>query len=98
MTTAGSTPSIWDSRVLDPSAILLTDRIAVVTGAAQGIGKATALTLARFGAELAICDRNAGGLDETEAEIRAIGRHCVTEVLDVRDEVAAGAFFDRVAR
>jgi NAD(P)-dependent dehydrogenase (short-subunit alcohol dehydrogenase family) len=98
VTTAGSTPSIWDSRVLDPSAALLTDRIAVVTGAAQGIGKATALTLARFGAELAICDRNAGGLDETEAEIRAIGRHCVTEVLDVRDEVAVGAFVERIVR
>ena len=97
MTTLGSTPSIWDSRVLDPSAILLTDRIAVVTGAAQGIGKATALTMARFGAELAICDRNAGGLEETEAEIREIGRHCVSEVLDVRDEVAAGAFVGRVA-
>ena len=81
--------------MLDPSAVLLTDRVAVVTGAAQGIGKATALTMARFGAELAICDRNAGGLDETEAEIRAIGRHCVAEVLDVRDEVAVGAFVDR---
>ena len=98
MTTAGSTPSIWDSRVLDPGAVLLTDRVAVVTGAAQGIGKATALTLARFGAELAICDRNAAGLDETEAEIRAIGRHCVNEVLDVRDEVAVGAFIDRIVR
>ena len=97
MTTAGTTPSIWDSRVLDPGAVLLTDRVAVVTGAAQGIGKATALTMARFGAELAICDRNAGGLDETEAEIRALGRHCVSEVLDVRDEVAAAAFIDRVA-
>ena len=97
MTTLGSTPSIWDGRVLDPGAVLHTDRVAVVTGAAQGIGKATALTMARFGAELAICDRNGSGLEETEAEIRSIGRHCVTEVLDVRDEVAAGAFIDRVA-
>ena len=39
MTTPGPVPSIWDSRTLDPSAVLLTDRVAVVTGAAQGIGK-----------------------------------------------------------
>ena len=90
-------PSIWEHRPLDPSAVLLTDRVAVVTGAAQGIGKAIALSFARFGAELAICDRKADGLEETAAEIVAAGRHCVTDVLDVRDESAAGAFIGRVA-
>jgi len=38
MTTPGPVPSIWDSRTLDPSAVLLTDRVAVVTGAAMGGG------------------------------------------------------------
>ena len=98
MTGIGGVPSIWDTRTLDPSAVLLTDRVAVVTGAAQGIGKAIALTFARFGAELAICDRNTVGLEETHAEIVALGRHCLSTPLDVRDEVAAAAFIGDVAR
>ena len=48
-----------------PDDALLTDRVAVVTGAAQGIGRATALALARFGADLALCDRKAEGLAAT---------------------------------
>ncbi len=48
--------SIWDSRTLGPESILLTNQFAVVTGAAQGIGEAIALALARFGAHVAVCD------------------------------------------
>ncbi len=40
----------------DPSSVLLTDRVAIVTGAGQGVGKATAIVLARFGARLAVAD------------------------------------------
>ena len=36
-------PSIWDERTLGPESILLDDRVAVVTGAAHGIGEATAI-------------------------------------------------------
>ncbi len=89
-------PSIWDERTLDPSAILLTDRVAVVTGAAQGIGRATALALARFGAHLAICDREPEGLARTAADIEAIGRRVLTGELDVRNEDAAAAFLGEV--
>jgi 3-oxoacyl-[acyl-carrier protein] reductase len=88
----GDVPSIWDSRTLDPSAVLLTDRIAVVTGAAQGIGKATAVAFARFGAHLAICDRDAQGLASTATTISEIGREAHTAVLDVRDEEASAEF------
>jgi len=42
---------------LDPSRVLLSDRVAIVTGAAVGIGAAVALAFARFGAHLALCDR-----------------------------------------
>lgn len=84
--------SIWDSRELEPGSILLTDRVAVVTGAAQGIGEAIALALARFGAHVAICDRDAPGLAQTGAEIEKLGRRIVTGVLDVRDEEAVQRF------
>ena len=92
MTKPGPNPSIWDTKVLDPTAILLTDKVAIVTGAAQGIGAATALALARFGAHVAVCDRKEDGLRATAREIEALGRRAHVGVLDVRDEDAASAF------
>ena len=77
---------------LDPSAVLLTDRVAVVTGAAVGIGEAIALTFARFGAHVAICDRDVEHLDDTADGIEAAGRRVVAGELDVRDEEACRDF------
>jgi 3-oxoacyl-[acyl-carrier protein] reductase len=96
MTTHGANPSIWDSQPLDPSSILLTDKVAIVTGAAQGIGEATALALARFGAHVAVCDRKEEGLRATAREIEALGRRTHVGVLDVRDEDASSAFIAEV--
>lgn len=96
MTTPSGEPSIWNERSLDPAAIMLTNKVAVVTGAAQGIGEAIAIAMARFGADVAICDRNAGGLETTAQAVRAAGRYCMTEVLDVRDEAAVNAWIPRV--
>ncbi len=96
MTKPGPTPSIWDTTPLDPSAILLTDRVAIVTGAAQGIGEATALALARFGAHVAVCDRKEEGVRATGRAIEALGRRTHVGVLDVRDEDAAAAFVREV--
>jgi 3-oxoacyl-[acyl-carrier protein] reductase len=70
---------------ITPESVLLTGRRAVVTGAAQGIGAAIATTFARFGADLAICDRDADGLAATTEAIITSGRHVHTELLDVRD-------------
>jgi NAD(P)-dependent dehydrogenase (short-subunit alcohol dehydrogenase family) len=70
---------------ISPESVLLTDRVAVVTGAAQGIGAAIAVAFARFGADLAICDRESDGLATTAREIEATGRTASTAVLDVRD-------------
>jgi len=70
---------------VSPGSVLLTDRVAVVTGAAQGIGRACAIAFARFGAHVAISDRDAEGLGATAAEIEALGRTSITGVLDVRD-------------
>src|SRR3954468_19720794 len=70
---------------LDPSACLLTDRVAIVTGAANGIGEATALPLARLRAHLAVCDRDVANLVSTVDAIEAEGRRVVGAELDVRD-------------
>lgn len=81
---------------LDPSQILLTDRVAVVTGAAVGIGEAIALAFARFGAHVAICDRDVPNLDGTASAIEAEGRRVVAGELDVRDGEAVAGFVDAV--
>jgi len=73
---------------LTPAAALLTDRVVLVTGAAQGIGAAVAGACARFGADVAICDRESEGLAHTAAEVEAAGRSASCAVLDVRDAEA----------
>jgi len=83
---------------LDPSSVLLTDRVAVVTGAAVGIGAGIALAFARFGAHLALCDRDAENLAATARAARSTGRRVLTEVFDVRDEPRVQAFLGAVAQ
>jgi NAD(P)-dependent dehydrogenase (short-subunit alcohol dehydrogenase family) len=73
---------------LRPDDVLLTDKVVVVTGAAQGIGRATALSCAAYGADVAICDRKQEGLERTAADIEALGRKVVTGLIDVRDGAA----------
>jgi len=78
--------------VLGPDDALLTGKCAVITGAAQGIGEAIALAYARFGASLALCDRDADGLSRVARAIDQIGQPVVTGVLDVRDRQQVEAF------
>jgi NAD(P)-dependent dehydrogenase (short-subunit alcohol dehydrogenase family) len=58
-------------------------KVVVVTGAASGIGRATALAFARLGARLAICDVDGEGLRETASRIESEGEKPVSEVVDV---------------
>ena len=81
---------------MHPSDALLTDRVAIVTGAGQGIGAAVALTLANFGAHVAMCDHNAATLEATTERVRATGRTVLSQCLDVRDPVAVDAFFETI--
>ena len=71
----------------------LTGRIALVTGASQGIGRACALELARHGATVALAARNQSKLAEVAAEIVAAGGHAAVFALDVssEDSIRAGA-------
>lgn len=78
--------------LFDQNSILLTDRVALVTGAAVGIGSATARLFARCGASLSLCDRDAEGLATTAAEAERAGATVHTAVLDVRDGDAVDAY------
>jgi NAD(P)-dependent dehydrogenase (short-subunit alcohol dehydrogenase family) len=75
---------------------ILTDRVAVVTGAASGIGRATSIALAREGCDLAISDVNQIGLSETAAEVRALGRRVRQDRIDVADKERMRAYADEV--
>jgi len=61
----------------------LADRVAVVTGASEGIGEALALGLAEAGAEVVICSRREARLKEVQEEIKKAGGRAEPFVLDV---------------
>ena len=63
----------------------LNGKIALVTGAATGLGQAIAVALARSGADLAISDKSADTLEETEAQIRPSKRQVFKVAIDVRN-------------
>lgn len=81
---------------LEPDDALLTDKVSVVTGAAVGLGEAIATTFARFGSDVAVCDRDTEGLDNTADAIEASGRRVVAAELDVRDGEAVRDFVGTV--
>ncbi len=61
-------------------------KVAVVTGGATGIGRATALALARHGADIAVAGRRAPDLERVAVEIRALGRRALVVPTDVTDQ------------
>jgi short-subunit dehydrogenase len=69
----------------------LNNRIAVVTGAASGIGRAITISLAKRGCHLALCDINEAGLAETAAMLNNPSIRCTTHRLDVADRTAVAA-------
>ncbi|MEP0708917.1 MAG: SDR family NAD(P)-dependent oxidoreductase [Parvibaculum sp.] len=71
-------------------------KLAIVTGAASGIGRGTALELARRGARLAISDLDRAGLAETAKRIEAMGTTVTTYLLDVADRDAVYAFAQEI--
>jgi NAD(P)-dependent dehydrogenase (short-subunit alcohol dehydrogenase family) len=77
----------------------LSGKIALVTGASRGIGRATALELAKAGAHVVALARTTGGLEELDDEIQKIGGSATLVPLDIKDFTAldrlGASLFDR---
>ena len=75
----------------------LQGRVAIVAAASKGLGRAVAAELAREGAEVAICARNATDLEKAATEIgRATGRAVFWQALDVTDYLKVQKFVEAV--
>src|SRR5262245_50794075 len=68
-----------------PVARRLSDRIALVSGAANGIGRASAMRLAREGADLALVDREGDTLQGVARDVEATGRQALAITADWTD-------------
>ncbi|MEL0113021.1 MAG: SDR family NAD(P)-dependent oxidoreductase, partial [Rickettsiales bacterium] len=70
------------------------DQVAIVTGAAKGLGEAIALRLAQDGAKLVMADIDGQGLAGTATAIREAGGEAVTVVGDITEEEPAAALIE----
>jgi NAD(P)-dependent dehydrogenase (short-subunit alcohol dehydrogenase family) len=80
------TPSIFD----------LTNKVALVTGAARGMGRAMAMALAEAGADLMLVDRNEAGAEQSAAAIRQLGRRAAVAAIDVSEPAQVRGVFLRL--
>lgn len=74
----------------------LAGKVAVITGANQGIGKGIAQALSRAGCKLALCARNAEKLDQVASELSAAGTDVLAASTDVSVEDQVRAFFAQI--
>lgn len=74
----------------------LRGKVALIAGGGAGLGRASALDLARAGTAVALCDIDAEALARTAADARALGAETIEQPLDVRDSDALATFFDTV--
>ncbi|WP_417424437.1 SDR family NAD(P)-dependent oxidoreductase [Hoeflea sp.] len=76
----------------------LNGRLAVVTGSANGIGRACAVHVARCGADVVLIDLQADALEEVSGEIAKFGRRVWKFALDCTDRAAVKDVFDQIER
>ena len=81
-----------------PNLFDLSGRVAVVSGAAQGMGRAMAIALAEAGADLMLLDINTLGVKKTADEIAALGRRAIPVTCDVSDVSQIRAMFAQLDR
>src|SRR5882762_7319087 len=74
----------------------LTGRVALVTGAAQGIGRAMAVALAEAGANVMLADLNGAGVRETAVSIKKLRRRALAATCDVADPEQIRGLFRRL--
>jgi 3-oxoacyl-[acyl-carrier protein] reductase len=74
----------------------LADKVSIITGAAQGIGQATALKFAKEGAKVAVCDINMVAVDETVKLITDAGGEAIGFRVDVTDKVSIATMVEGV--
>ena len=79
--------------------ITLAGQVALVTGGSRGIGRATALLLARAGADVALtCRSRTGEAEAVAAEIRQLGRKAWVGTGDLADPAVVERIFDEAVR
>ncbi|MBQ2084737.1 MAG: SDR family NAD(P)-dependent oxidoreductase, partial [Oscillospiraceae bacterium] len=71
---------------------------AAVTGASSGIGRASAINLAKAGCDVALIARDVDRLNDTAAEIRKLGRQAVVITADITDGEAVRAAVETAVR
>jgi citronellol/citronellal dehydrogenase len=86
--------ALQSSRIFAPG--LLEGQVCIVSGAGTGLGRASALELARLGATVIGCGRREEPLAETAAAVAAAGGRFEHETLDIRDEEAVDRLIDGV--
>ncbi len=73
----------------------LKGQVAIVTGGGRGIGRATALELARMGADIAIAELDRAGAERTAAEVTSLGRRALVIPTDVTSRAALAVMAER---